>query len=369
MPMRIDIPCSTEAMMQPPAAGRSGHHFHYQFQSSLPTEAFEAVIKRLNVLRSEETPEGERIECTTTSSHTMDEFYQPGGDSTKRVRVTRDVIRGETQAVYKRKRACLDLYSGRRCGEHGLAFDLRIGLATETPVDFEPEGQPVVFCREKLRTSFHFKAWRIDMTTVIQKETDGQKRQTHEIELELDSWNLQRNLHAKLNGQQHKLWELLSDFLFAARDLAAFAAEQGAPPEVSPAEPVISEKVQADYLESFTGMPLPVIGHYLFRLAGIVRSRPPEPVPPSPPKKRRLEDAEAPKATEAPGLLSEDGLPPGFEDGLPPGFEDGLPPDFDQDDGMPPALEDPSGDEREKFAADVWEGGSEDPSDDWPDDD
>merc|ERR1712107_122818 len=84
-----------------------------------------------------------------------------------------------------------------------------------------------------------------------------------------------------MGGAQHLLWELLSDFLFFARDLAALAAEIRPLPlplqsylKTPPLQDPVSEKERAaykrKYAECATGdaeLAAPVIGHYLYRIA------------------------------------------------------------------------------------------------------
>jgi len=95
--------------------------------------------------------------------------------------------------------------------------------------------------------------------------------ESNEVEIELDSFHLKRNLEAKMAGKPHKLWELLSDFLFTARDLAVIAAEVR-PIQLPvvldplPAE-VVDDNARAAYKSAYIGMAEPLIGHYMYRLA------------------------------------------------------------------------------------------------------
>lgn len=76
-----------------------------------------------------------------------------------------------------------------------------------------------------------------------------------------------------MTGNSHKLWELLSDFLFTARDVAAMACDVGPlalPPTLGtlPPEPVADEAAKAAFLERYGQEVVePVFGHYLYRLA------------------------------------------------------------------------------------------------------
>jgi len=169
--------------------------------------------------------------------------------------------------------------------------------------DFRPApDQREEMRREKMRKTYFFRAWRIDISTVTTTYSppDGSQRQgaavqSHEVEIELDSFHLQRNLEAKLAGKPHKLWELLSDFLFTARDLAAIAGETrplALPPALPPAvveaeDEAIDERGRVAFRNRYGSIVEPVIGHYLYRLAA-PRGEPallplPEPAPPTPP--------------------------------------------------------------------------------------
>eukprot|EP00439_Symbiodinium_sp_Y106_P030837 s1860_g3.t1 len=121
---------------------------------------------------------------------------------------------------------------------------------------------------------------------------------SYEVELELKSSLLRKNLEAKLNGDDtHKLWELLTDFLDASRDLAALASETWPlkkPPALKPErgfrgfqafgrrqaykDAVIrsrndqepegkSAEEKEAYKKRLPQRPEPLIGHYLYRLS------------------------------------------------------------------------------------------------------
>merc|ERR1711924_140941 len=114
--------------------------------------------------------------------------------------------------------------------------------------------------RRKMRKTYMFRAWRIDLSSVETTYPDqGEKRAaklTHEVELELDNYQLVQNLKAKAVGNpQHKLWELLSDFLYTARDLAALASELTPlvlPPALIPPGPeLISKEAREAYRSRF----------------------------------------------------------------------------------------------------------------------
>merc|ERR1712087_902543 len=133
----------------------------------------------------------------------------------------------------------MDLYSGTRPPEHGPVFDLRISVGAECfEHDWFPSTAHVQTARrEKRRRTYNFQSWQIELTEVLTTylpadnsgTTKERKEQTFEVEIELDSGGhsmLERNLDALIKGSRgHKLWQLLSDFMFTARDLAVLAAE------------------------------------------------------------------------------------------------------------------------------------------------
>merc|ERR1712216_115013 len=191
-------------------------------------------------------------------------------------------LEGTPKVRMKRKLDSMELYSGRRPGECGPAFDLRASIATEYAVDgFEP-GPNHIFQvkREKMRKTYHFRAWKIDVSLVrteYPKPPEGaneppkRPETTHEVEIELDSYPLMRNLEAKAEGGKHMLWELLTDFLDTARDLAVLAGEitpLAVPPCLSQTRPSTKSEDESAFKQRHgASTPLPVIGHYLSRIA------------------------------------------------------------------------------------------------------
>jgi len=321
---RVDIPCSTESVV------RATEGFAPRFVPGLPTEAFAAFTRRLDVMCSEKTPAKERIECGRRVSHTVDKLYkckQEGATKETQpvIRVTEEVPqqqdgseeaapKAEPRVTIKRKLGHVDIYTGRKCPEHGPTFDLRAALSKEEEVDgFELGPMHVLSCqREKVRKTYHFRAWKIDVSNVTttsfdyhrkdaqsswnkDEEMTHTKKQTHEVELELDSYPLKRNLDAKAAGQNHVLWELLTDFLDVARDLAVLAAELRPflLPPTMPELPAVEKagytgeaaEAAANAFRKHYGkdIPEPIIGHYLYRVATEMED------PPSDPQKLAIE--------------------------------------------------------------------------------
>lgn len=295
---RADLPCSTDTMLC------KGPGFNYQFRTGLTPEAFLLFSERFAHVCSEEAPPDQRIECGKSFEHVIDTYYEvphatdkSGGKASHTVRVTRDHsasqhTKGVTAKV-KNRFGVIDVSSGRHPGEHGPAFDLRVAVNTETTLDnFQPTiDHKVVFRREKKVTTYLFRAWHIDVSDVresVPKPQHGIKEgmlwkapeiewdeptQSHEVEIELNAFQLSRNLDAKMRGQPHRLWELLSDFLYAARDLAGFAGEL-TPLALPPISPTLSlptspldDAAHKAFRRKYTDVPEPVVGHYLYRLA------------------------------------------------------------------------------------------------------
>lgn len=295
---RADIPCSTDAMLC------RGSGFNYQFRPGLTPEAFLLFAERFAHLCSEEAPPDQRIDCGKSFEHVIDMYYEvpcatreSGGKASHTVRVTHDRSASQNitglNAKIKNRFGVIDVSSGRHPGEHGPAFDLRVAVNTETTLDnFQPTiDHKLVFKREKRVTSYLFRAWRIDVSDVMESVPKPQESMTkgipwkaptieweeptssHEVEIELNAFQLSRNLDAKMRGQPHRLWELLSDFLYAARDLAGFAGELTplALPPISPTlslpAPPLDDAARKAFRQKYTDVPEPVVGHYLYRLA------------------------------------------------------------------------------------------------------
>jgi len=290
---RVHLPVTSEALLS------HSRGFNYQFVPGLPPETFVALSEHLERMSSEALPDDQRVEFESTFVHTVDVLYKadvasmlphlglPQGQETVRVSILREGQGHQDggRASIKLKLGHLDLYSGARPGELGSAVDMRVAVSCEIDLEsFKPSRQhSLVMRREKMRKTYRFRAWRIDLTTVMssepvpgsgQSETDEVKWkppvQTNEVEIELEGSFLERNLEAKWANQRHMLWELLSDFVFNARDLVGLASEPSPmvlPPALPPAETSVDERARASYKRKYPGMEEPVVGHYLYRLA------------------------------------------------------------------------------------------------------
>lgn len=287
---RVDLPLRSEALLAP----REG--FGYRFSPGLSPELFVYLSERLDAMSSEKLPPEQRLECGKRFEHVLDAYYDVDGDGAlwglppgpQRVRVSTPKEGQDTKGVasVKSKLASLDLYTGRRPGERGPALDLRVAIATEVVVEgFQPaKHHRLTLRREKVRKTYHFKAWRIDISTVLSTTPAAPAAggaqpgpewsppvQTNEVELELDGYFLKRNLEAKRAGGRHMLWELLSDFLFTARDLAQLACELSPmrlPPALpAPSDAAVDGESREAFRRKFETEAEPVIGHYLYRLA------------------------------------------------------------------------------------------------------
>ncbi|CAJ1440724.1 unnamed protein product [Effrenium voratum] len=213
---RVDLPLGSEALLARCEA------FPFRFQAGLPPETYAGLMHRLEVLRAE------GLECSVRSEQLLDTLYDPpetgrtGGPMNRsQLRMThrRDKDRWvPCRPVLKTRHEALDLFTGRLRPEKGGIFDLRAALSTEAPAN-KPKTE-VRLKREKQRKVFDFRAWRVDFTAVRSSDQTS-KELSYEVELELNSQILQKNLEAKMAGKPHQLWELLTDFLNAGRDLAA----------------------------------------------------------------------------------------------------------------------------------------------------
>ncbi|CAK9069226.1 Polynucleotide 5'-triphosphatase (mRNA 5'-triphosphatase) [Durusdinium trenchii] len=268
---RVDLPILSEAMLIPRC-----EEFHYRFQAGLPPEIYAALLQKLEIMRRDH-----HVDYAVSSDECLDVTYDPeDGGRQSQLRVTyhrQTTPEGESRwfpekTMRKNRYEVLDLFTGRSAPQRGPTYDLRVALSAEMPSDARPRPNThtVKMKREKQRKSLDFKAWRIDFTTVRASGADPKDQQvSYEVELELNSQMLHQNLEAKLENKQHKLWELLMDFLNTARDLGRLAAELPRawqmPP--SPLPPLPPDEGMAAYAAQLPGKPAPLIGHYLYRLA------------------------------------------------------------------------------------------------------
>lgn len=284
---RIDLPLQSEAVLQ------AGQGFEYSFVPGLDADLFRSLLRRFKELCEEQ-----RLRCTGSFDRTLDLIYEeraklgagsglfPGETKLKRqIRLTRDLQESdaEPRAFLKDALGSVDLYGGRRLPEHGPMYDMRAAVSMETPLEnFSPgAGYVVGRRREKARYSYRFSAWRVDLTNVLTSraivpavarlDTEPQFTkpvQSFEVEVELDPQKLMPNLAAKINGEAHKLWELLSDFMFAARDLVGLACRlEPLPPLVPLPESHLTEEEREAYHQEYGKIVEPVVGHYSYRLA------------------------------------------------------------------------------------------------------
>jgi len=281
---RAQLPFASEAALKRTPG------FAYRFVPGLPTEVFIALSQRLDAMSGDSVPSGRRLDCGMPRyEHTKDVYFRTPDKN--RIRVTHNLVKNSSdgkdqpQAWMKRNLNSIDLYSGHRTPYSGPAFDLRAAVSTEEMVDnsFLGPENTLEMMREKRRKSYFFRAWRIDVTSVTTtfpepEHDEGEDPSRHaqppqhscEVEVELDSYPLQLNLEAKLKGGPHKLYELLSDFLYTARDLAAMTGEVEPLMKPIPLEasaPVPSDEGRNAFKDVYPDITEPVIGHYLYRLA------------------------------------------------------------------------------------------------------
>lgn len=270
---RANLPCSTEALLVPQC-----ENFSYKFQPGLPPEIFVELMNKLEKLE---------LPCSAADEEVLDIVYdvphQQPNMPPRHIRVSHTLCEdaesgqrrwGNPVAMVKSRREALDLFAGRSVPTNGPTFDLRVALSTEAKLRGttlpSPSSHQVSIKREKRRRTLDFKAWKVDFTRV-RSEADGNTVLSYEVELELKSALLRKNLEAKRNGDDtHKLWELLTDFLDASRDLAALASETWPlkkPPPLKPEPEGKSAEEKEAYKKRLPERPEPLIGHYLYRLS------------------------------------------------------------------------------------------------------
>mmetsp|Transcript_151345 Transcript_151345/g.263821 ORF Transcript_151345/g.263821 Transcript_151345/m.263821 type:complete len:496 (-) Transcript_151345:157-1644(-) len=306
-PERLGLPLTTEAILS-----RETRVNFYKFVPGLSEEIFVPLLQRIEALSRKQDGQ---FECIVNTENSVDITYQRrDGSSPDSFRVSHFFEDGDqgnvTRAFKKQKLGSFDVYAGHRRPEHGPAFDFRVAVSAEEPLpDFVAEEHVAKLKREKHRKRYVYPAWVLDATDVTTTELDvpqdtskNGRQQKHisrsslEIELELRKEALIPNLKAKAEGKNHKLWELLTDFLFAARDLTGLAAELAPYALPPPMLPVLSNVVTGNgggaaadnevdkknqgkanaalddedrevYRKRYGNVPEPVIGHYLYRLA------------------------------------------------------------------------------------------------------
>ena len=268
---RISMPIVSETALPPPSDA-----MHYEFSADVGPIVFDKIKHHLlalsnNSVHSDTHPLFKVSSVKETS--TVDEFYERGGDRV-RVSLSSDEV---VEVISKKRLHVLDVYSGSFSEEpDGLRpFDLRLSVNEERKIhNFVRDARVATGRREKQRFSFELKGFVIDLTRVSARDRSGE-RVTHEVEVELKTPLLIEQLERKRNGQSHALYEILTDFIFAVRDLAwSFSAEAGqASGDLmhDPSKVKHSDERIRNYLAK-VGNVQPLLGDYLYRIANELKS-------------------------------------------------------------------------------------------------
>jgi hypothetical protein len=259
---RLRLPILSETALPP-----SSDALAYEFQSDVGKRGFEAIKQHLTDIQKGNVKLSEKHAVfkiyKVTESHTIDEFYVDQGT---RVRVTsRADAPGEIQEVICKKRvSIIDVYSG---GEDE-AFDLRLSVNDEKKIqNFMRDAARMTGKREKKRWSFDLKGFVIDLTEVKTRDRTGDKT-CYEVELELKTALLVEQLARLSEGKSHFCVELLTDFVYAVRDLAwGFYQPMGSINSI--VHDTSKTKLPEDLVRKYAktvGDIQPILGDYIYRI-------------------------------------------------------------------------------------------------------
>lgn len=133
------------------------------------------------------------------------------GSHNDKVRVSTDRGGNVVGTIVKTRLADLNVYSPGEC------FDWRVSLSTETPVQFEPNSQPVNV-REKDRAVYRADTCRVDLTVVTSRQGNKQPSLSYELEIEvLDAPGLIAEGEKEERGEPNVFDEVLQSVLDTAR--------------------------------------------------------------------------------------------------------------------------------------------------------
>lgn len=155
---RLQLPVLTETVVDAKQLG-------LRFESAMPMEQHRHYNQLLNnlVTYAANAPAGEQVRYQHQKE--IDYFYdERTPEGPVHLRVTRDAqtLQPKPGGVITKKRvADINVYSPRR------AFDYRISINTETPMDMPPETSEPSFVREKDRLSYSNQDFVVDLTQVI----------------------------------------------------------------------------------------------------------------------------------------------------------------------------------------------------------
>jgi len=300
---RLNLPITTECMLDTSAPTHTGRPFRYEFVPDIGKDCFEKIKQRLELLLSgklSENPPNPLFKINSVKySHTVDEIYK----KPIACRISYDKAsygmadQTPLEIIVKESLEKLDVFAGHYADideevtaeEEGAVrhpFDYRFSVNREKKLDPEVIGslnrQDCQMVREKLRTSFDMKAWTVDMTKVT--VLHGGSGDKYEFEVELKRELLAEQLERRAQGKPHGAYQILTDLLFFIRDIAyvfgpGFSAlTSGAAktfpggfkyPELISCEP--SDDRKRKYKDVLGTDVMPLIGDYVFRILDEIR--------------------------------------------------------------------------------------------------
>ena len=264
---RLRLPILSETCLAP-----SCHDsLAYEFQADVGERAFEAIkahlfsIHKGTIKISDNKFPVFKI-SGLTESHTVDEFYNDQG---MRVRVTSraDSPSEVLEVICKQRLSILDVYSG---SPDESAFDLRLSINDERKIqNFMRDSARMTGKREKKRWSFESKGFVVDLTQVKSRDRSGD-RTLYEVEVELKTGLIVEQLTRMNMGKSHFLYELVTDFIYAVRDLAWGFGQPG----VAKVGGVVHDMARTRHPEELVrkylkvvGGTQPILGDYLYRIS------------------------------------------------------------------------------------------------------
>ena len=254
---RMSLPVQSETLLLPPSNAHS-----FEFSSDVGQKTYTAIKKHLTDISTGQVSASHPLFKINSveDSETVDEFYeQPGGD-----KVRASFRNGEvSEVIVKQRLELLDMYSGS-ADPDDRPFDLRVSVNSEKKLANYTRDGSVIARREKSRTSFDLKGFVIDMTQVKVKDRAGD-RTSYEVEIELKTALLVEQLQRKRNSQSHFIYELLTDFVYAARDLAHSFMNTTSSSDLLPELGRQSDDLVKRYLRE-VGSIQPILGDYIYQI-------------------------------------------------------------------------------------------------------
>ena len=300
---RISLPVTTETLLEPSGAciTQNGKPFKYEFVPDIGKVQFDKIKERMETLlkgKFDKSPPNLLFKVNgSKTTHTVDEVYK----KPVQCRVSYawadygSASREPVEVICKENLEKIDLFSGQypdlddeaRVEQEGALrhpFDIRFSVNKEKVKNRDVVSalnrQDCVTVREKKRVTYDLKAWVVDMTVVTQR---GESSDKYEVEVELKRELLHEQLERRTKNKTHGAYQILTDFLFFMRDLAAVfgpGQDSGAIirtvggfkyPEMKSCEP--SEERKKRYRDKFANADVfPIIGEYVFQIIDEVKA-------------------------------------------------------------------------------------------------